>query len=261
MKREHKLVARGSSKLILPGRERPYILAHRGVMAHEPENTVRSFLRALAEGADLLETDIHFCADHVPVCIHDATVDRTTDGAGRVNAFALPELKQLRTLGLDGEPTDQQILTLDEFLELIPLDRGVALEIKDDRVAYPHLAGRIAAALQEHQLTDRAVVLSFKWAHLRAVQRVAPWLPVGLITLNNLWPGQPCQLLGPLPLILRLNPWYVRLAHRQGKLVCPLDPRPEKRVRWYLRMGVDALLTNDTAATVQALASTRSPAG
>ncbi len=87
---------------------RPFILAHRGVMRSQPENTLRSFAAALDQGADLLETDLHFSKDNEIVLMHDPTVDRTTDGTGAVREMTLDQIKALRTRSpLDGSLTDQ----------------------------------------------------------------------------------------------------------------------------------------------------------
>ena len=70
--------------LTLPGRRKPYVMAHRGNRVACPENTLAAFRRALADGADILETDLHVAADGQFVCIHDGTLDRTTNGRGLV---------------------------------------------------------------------------------------------------------------------------------------------------------------------------------
>jgi glycerophosphoryl diester phosphodiesterase len=94
---------------------------------------------------------------------------------------------------------------------------------------------------------------------------VAPELPGGWITLTRVWPLAGVQVLGPLwPLVL-VNPFYIWLAHRRGQLVCPLDPTPDARLGWYLRLGCDAILSDNPAATARALerraARRRPPAG
>jgi glycerophosphoryl diester phosphodiesterase len=246
---------------LLPGLERrepPAVMAHRGSMAREPENTLRSFRQALAEGADLLETDIRFTADGVPVCVHDASIDRTTDRSGIVAQMTLDELMRPRALDGRGGPTDEHIPTLEAFLSIIPPGRGVALEIKDDRIAEAGFAARVVGLIGAAGLEDRAVILSFERQHLQVMRREAAWLPTGLITMGNYSPCQPYELLGPHPKILYLNRLYIWLAHRLGKSVCPLDPWPDGRLAWYLRMGVDALLSNDPAATIAALEEARS---
>ena len=81
--------------LAIPGKPKPYLLAHRGNRVRCPENTLAAFRQALADGADALETDLHLTADGVFVCIHDALVDRTTDGRGPVAGMTLAELRTL----------------------------------------------------------------------------------------------------------------------------------------------------------------------
>jgi glycerophosphoryl diester phosphodiesterase len=242
-------------------REPPAVMAHRGAMAREPENTLRSFREALAEGADLLETDVRFTADGVPVCIHDASIDRTTDRSGLVALIPFDELMKVRALDKDGERTDERIPTLEEFLSIVPPGRGVALEIKDDRIAEGGFSRRVVDLLGAAGMEERAMILSFRREHLRIMKREAAWLPTGLITLHNYSPFQPYELLGPHPKILYLNRLYVWLAHRLGKSVCPLDPWPEQRLAWYLRIGVDALLSNDPAGTIAALDEAQRPRG
>lgn len=84
-------------------------------------------------------------------------------------------------------------------------------------------------------------------------EAVAPDLPIGWITLSRPWPLRAAQVLGPLWPLLLLNPFYVRLAHRKGQLVCPLDPNPGPRLRLYLHLGCDAVLSDDPGATSSAL--------
>ena len=68
------------------------IIAHRGASAHAPENTMLSYQRAVEFGAQMIELDVHETLDGFLVCIHDSTVDRTTDGSGEVHRFTYKEL-------------------------------------------------------------------------------------------------------------------------------------------------------------------------
>ena len=83
--------------LALPGHSKPYLMAHRGNRVLCPENTLSSFRKALEEGADILETDLHLSSDDVFMCIHDATLDRTTNGSGPVSSKTLIELGETHT--------------------------------------------------------------------------------------------------------------------------------------------------------------------
>lgn len=72
------------------------IIAHRGCHVEAPENSIAAFKRCMYIGIDVVETDVQHTKDGVMVLMHDLTVDRTTNGTGKVSDFALAELKQLR---------------------------------------------------------------------------------------------------------------------------------------------------------------------
>jgi glycerophosphoryl diester phosphodiesterase len=115
---------------------RPTILGHRGAGGVAPENTLASFAQALADGADILESDVHATRDGVPVLIHDPSLDRTTDGSGLVRDVTLDELRRLDAahhFGSDaGAPLRGRgitVPTLEEAFEAFPEAR-FNLEIK-----------------------------------------------------------------------------------------------------------------------------------
>lgn len=239
--------------LTLPGRTKPYIMAHRGNRTLCPENTLAAFRQALSEGADLLETDLHLSADGVFMCIHDATVDRTTDGHGAVAEMTLTELKQLSAAY--GRPgfAAERIPTLAELAAILPPDIGIALELKTDRFLEPAVCRQLADALTSLGIRKQAAVLSFSLPRLQAVAAVAPDIPTGWITLKSAIPIREVQLLGPFFPLLLLNPLYVWIAHRRGQVVCPLDPAPDKRLWLYRLLRCDAILTDNPGATRRAL--------
>lgn len=243
--------------LSLPGRVKPYVMAHRGNRVACPENTLAAFRRALDDGADVLETDLWLSSDGVFVCIHDATLERTTDGTGPVEERTLAELKALSaSCGRQGFQ-DERIPTLAEVAAILPPDRGLALELKSDRFLDPETGRRIAAELAALGVLGRSVVLSFSRARLEATRRGAPELPSGGITLKEARPRRGTELLGPWWPLLLVNPLFVALAHRRGQAVAPLDPKPDARLLLYRLLGCDAVLTDDPEATVRKLGRSR----
>ncbi|HOA24660.1 MAG TPA: glycerophosphodiester phosphodiesterase family protein [Aggregatilineales bacterium] len=240
-------------RLEIPGRPKPYVMGHRGNMAHRPENTLASFRLAIEQGVDLIETDLHVTADGEFVCIHDSTVDRTTNGSGAVGEMTLAEIKRLNAWNGFAGYENERVPTLAEAIEVLPPGIILALELKDDAFLKPEVGRRLAALLDETGMTERTVLLSFKLERVHAVQRVAPGIPGGFITLKRLTPMPGADLLGPFWPILFANPLYVRMAHRRGQPVCPLDPHPDSRLWYYRLLGCDAVLTNDPGATIRAL--------
>jgi len=87
-----------------------YVIGHRGAAGHAPENTLTSFHKAVQLGADMVELDVHLCATGEPVVIHDDTVDRTTDGSGRVRDLSLEDLRRLDAGGGERVPTLVEVI-------------------------------------------------------------------------------------------------------------------------------------------------------
>lgn len=76
-------------------RRRPLIIAHRGSSGVAPENTLEAFRQAILDGADMIELDVQLTRDGVPVVFHDMSVERTTDGAGRISQMTLADVQKL----------------------------------------------------------------------------------------------------------------------------------------------------------------------
>jgi glycerophosphoryl diester phosphodiesterase len=227
-------------------------MAHRGNQVACPENTLAAFRRAFEEGADILETDLHMTADGVFVCIHDATLDRTTDGGGAVAEQTLAEIKRYSASFGRPEFAAERVPTLDELLEILPENVALALELKSDAFLDQAVCGRLVDSLGR-KVRERTIALSFSMERLQALKRVAPDMGVGWITLRGTWPVRGVEMLGPHPKILLRNPLYVLLAHRRGQLVAPLDPLPQPRLGYYRLLGVDAVLADDPGAVRRAL--------
>lgn len=248
-------------QLTIPDRPKPYVMAHRGNSAACPENTLAAFRRALADGADIIETDLHLTTDGVFVCLHDGEVDRTTDGHGPVAEMTLAQVKMLSASYGRPEFAAERVPTLAELCDLLAREApavALALELKTDRFLEPAVCRQLADELAAAGLRDRTVVLSFSLARVQAVAAAAPDIPKGFITASKLTPrGVDAQLIGAFWPIYFLNPCYVRQAHAAGQITCPLDPTPNGRLWYYRWLGCDAVLANDPAATIRALGRSR----
>ncbi|MCE7079326.1 glycerophosphodiester phosphodiesterase family protein [Streptomyces sp. ST2-7A] len=140
-------------------------VGHRGLMGVEPENTLRSFRRAGAEGVDAIELDLHLSRDGRLVVMHDAEVDRTTDGTGRVADLDLAELRALDA------GSGERIPLFTEVVEAV--DSPIQAEIKD-----PAVARVLAGIITERTLHERVRVISFHDEALRATRALLPGIPI-----------------------------------------------------------------------------------
>jgi len=136
-----------------------YVAAHRGWKSKYPENTLEAFEAALALGVDQLETDVHITKDGALVLIHDATVDRTTNGTGLVSDFTLAELKTLDA------GNGAKIPSLAELMELVKDHPTITLDIElkeyptegRETLAY-NVCDRILKMIDDYGFTDRSVI-------------------------------------------------------------------------------------------------------
>jgi glycerophosphoryl diester phosphodiesterase len=151
--------------------ERSFIkIAHRGASAYEPENTIRSFRKAIELGTDMVEFDVRKTLDGSLVVIHDRKVDRTTDGKGLVGLKSLDELKELDA-GMG-----EKIPTLEEAIESAAGKTGFVIELKEDM-----LEERVIKVIKDYGVMDDVFIVSFKSLRLRAVKELEQRLKTGLI--------------------------------------------------------------------------------
>ncbi|WP_156724577.1 glycerophosphodiester phosphodiesterase [Streptomyces apocyni] len=143
-------------------------IGHRGVMGVEPENTLRSFIRAERAGLDLIELDLHLSKDGALVVMHDTEVDRTTNGSGPIAEKSLAELRALDA------GRGERIPTFDEVLDAVraPLQA----EIKDIAAARA-----LAEVMRERDLVSRVEVLSFHDEALAEISRLVPDVRTALV--------------------------------------------------------------------------------
>lgn len=141
--------------------ERVEIVSHRGGLFLWPENSARAFRETARLALEQAECDVHLTRDGTVVVMHDATLNRTTDGAGPVAELDLPAFRALRVKGTAGEPPP----TLAEYLDILAPSRVVPrIEIKADhrRRAYPGIVNKTLAALDAAGQRRRAWIIGFQ---------------------------------------------------------------------------------------------------
>ncbi len=164
-----------------PG-DSPLLVGHRGACAVAPENTMPSFERALQDGADIVEADVRLSADGEVMVFHDATVDRTTNGSGRVAEMTCAELQALDA----GEWFDERyrgarIPTLRELAQWAKGRIGLMLEFKFDPYGSfePSLVPATLAIVDAVGVRDQTVTISYQRKALAQLKRLTPDVPAG----------------------------------------------------------------------------------
>lgn len=251
------------------GNRAPFVVAHRGASAARPEHTLAAYELALAEGADGVECDVRLTRDGHLVCVHDRTVDRTSDATGLVSELTLDELRDMN-FGTAAEPAG--VLALSDLIGLV-LDwrsRPTKLFIETKHpVRYGALVeNKVLAELQRFGIAtpasadhSRAVVMSFAATAVWRIRRAAPLLPTVLLGESSRFLGGSAATtvgataVGPSVKTLREHPELVDKAAAAGRATyCWTVDDPED-VNLCADLGVSWVATNHPGRTKALLAN------
>ena len=244
------------------------IASHRGGSLEAPENSPTSFRHTAGLGVEQVEFDIHPTADGHIVVIHDATLERTTDGHGKVAALTLA---QLRRLVIKGTAADR-IMTLPEVIEVFrPTGIALRMEVKSDadHRPYPGLLAHALRLLDAAGMRGRTVVTSFL-APIVAEAVQAPgllgriWLVAPVVMddagLEGVVAAAEAHAIGHVG--IRANRLDARvLAHLRaaGLGVGAWAVNDEDAVRWMLELGVEIFTTDIPTRAVALRGSGNNP--
>jgi glycerophosphoryl diester phosphodiesterase len=239
----------------------PWIIGHRGYPAKYPENTLAAFQAAIAAGATMVELDVMLSRDRKLVVIHDATLERTTDGNGGVVDFTLAELKRLDAGSrFNAAFANQQLPELSEVLNLVKGRAYVNIEIKSNAYESHHppdaVEKQVVELLRQKKMLDTALIASFEVKILEQIasMKAAPAIafiskkPVNKNTVNmctrlNVFSWHPdCKI---------VTPNQVNLMHANGIKVFPYNVDTLENYIRMRDMKVDGVITNDPAMAAE----------
>ncbi len=235
---------------------KPLIIAHRGASALAPENTLAAFQLALNLGADGIELDVMLSKDDQLVVIHDSTVNRTTDGSGKVPEMTWDQLSKLDAGSKFGEQfMGEHLPTLDEVFELVGNKMLINVELKNYHAPLDDLAEYVVRLIEKHGLQKTIILSSFNPLNAQKARTLHPSIPFGLLTEPGLFGALFRGPFGRLFGYQALHPYYkdvtqrmVDSLHARGR-DCNVwtvdDPQAIIRMKQF---GVDAIICNDPAA-------------
>jgi glycerophosphoryl diester phosphodiesterase len=234
-----------------------FIIGHRGASGHAPENTLAAFKKAVALGATFIETDLQLSRDARFVAIHDDTLDRTTNGQGKVHDQTLAALRRFDAGSWFGSDyTGERIPTLEEILEFSK---------KNDIVFYLELKPSgswggehaLIGALRESGEVARVVVISFDHTILAGLRTIEPTLMTGVLYDGQLAdPLTTAVDVGARQLVVRgdlVTPAMIGEARKRDlQIVCWTVNHPA-HIRLLIAAGVDGIMSDYPDRLVAAL--------
>jgi glycerophosphoryl diester phosphodiesterase len=211
-------------------------IGHRGARAYEPENTIRSFKKALEIGVNAVELDVRKTKDNQLVVIHDSDVKKATNGKGLVNELTLKEIKEFSA------EKSEKIPTLKEVLDFLDKKAKILIELKEIGVEE-----KVLSIVRENGLQKNVIIVSFIEEVLRKIRELNKEVETGLIYVKHK---------NPIKAALELKAGYlisfykfthtvnVQKAHENGLKVIVWTINEPEEVAEYAKKGVDGIASD-----------------
>jgi glycerophosphoryl diester phosphodiesterase len=211
-------------------------IGHRGARAYEPENTIRSFARAIELGVNAVELDVRKTKDNELVVIHDDKVDRTTNGKGLVGELTLKEIKSFVT------DKGEKIPTLEEALDFLDRKVKILIELKEVGVE-----DKVMKIVKDEGLEDNVIIISFHEEALRRIREINDKVEMGLIYVKHKDPIKAALDLKAnylLPMYKFVHSAFVKKAHQNGLKVIVWTINTPEEAHEYANKGVDGIASD-----------------
>ncbi len=236
----------------IPTNHSPIIVAHRGGAGLGMENSLSCIEKGIQAGADMVEIDIHLTADNQLVVCHDQTINRTTNGKGKIEKMTLPEIQQYRLLDEEGQPSDETLPTLGQVLALCKGRCNILLEIKKRKDQYVGIEALADSLVKQYEMQNQVVFQSFNDDVLFKLHALDPSLRLekllfykaGNLVFDGTFTSYSAEKYGFVASFNIMNAFasrkFIRKMHEAGKEVKVWTVDKPKRVP----ESVDGIITN-----------------
>ncbi|MDO9303329.1 MAG: glycerophosphodiester phosphodiesterase family protein [Anaerolineales bacterium] len=241
---------------------RPILFAHRGDLAHAPENTLPAFEQALQKGADGVELDAKLTADGHVIVIHDSSVDRTTNGKGRVATLTLEAIRKLDAgKWFDQKFADIKVPLLEEVFETVGKDKMINIELTNYYFTpRDGLALKVCELIKRHNNQRQILFSSYFSSNLKIAAQTLPEIPRGLLAMRGalgLWARSFGFMFGDYqalhPHISNTSREQIQRAHRLHRRVHVWTANTSAEIIQLKEWGVDGIITDDPQMAARAL--------
>lgn len=240
---------------------RPVVFAHRGAAAQAPENTLAAFELASAQGADAVELDAKLTADGHIVVFHDRTLERTTNGTGRLAKKTLAELRELDAGShFSPEFRSEKIPLLEEVFDAVGKKLLVNVELTNYATPTDDLVSRVCALVKKCGLEGRVLFSSFLPTNLSRARALLPDVPRGLLAFRG-WKGAWARSFGFSfgdyaalhPFLTDVDAQEVQRVHRLKRRIHVWTVSEARDLLNLKNWGADGIFTKDPALALRVL--------
>lgn len=237
----------------------PLVIAHRGASLFAPENTLSAFRLAIELGADAIEFDVKLSKDKIPVVLHDATLERTTTGRGRVKKHALADLRRLDAgIKFNSRFTGEPLPTLREVVTVSQDKIMMNIELTNYDDPFDHLPGNCFSVIQNSDIVGATLFSSFNPFALLAIKRISKDARTALL-INA---GTPKVLQWALrrmtpyddihPHHSLVNESLIKAEHAKGHRVNVWTVNDFDQLLGLFKLGVNGVISDDVESALRA---------
>jgi len=231
----------------------PIIIGHRGASKNVPEDTITAFELALKQGAEAFELDTMLSADRIPVVIHDQTVDRTTNGSGKVDQLSV---KKLRTLNAGSnfspEFANERIPLLEEVFTIFKNRALIIVELKNYQNPFDKLPEIVVEVAEKIDILDQLLFSSFIPFNLIRIRRLIPDARVALLCSSGIkgifHRSKVFSWISPdyiHPHFKDISKSFIEKQHRMNRKVNAWTVNQYTDMVELIRYGIDGIITDD----------------
>lgn len=237
----------------------PIVVAHRGASAYAPENTLSAIKKAITMGVDMIEIDVQLSKDKQVVVMHDLSVDRTTNGNGRVRDLLFDEIRKLDAGSwFSSEFAGEKVPTLEEVIETVKGKCKLLIEVKRVKTSKPEIEAKIIQLINKHNAHNWCIVQSFESEVVKNIQALDNSIECHkLVTMNisvlplhvdsriktgTIYKYKTVQSINPY--FKMLNKRKVDKIHSRGQKIITWTVNEKQDMKRMIEMGVDGIITN-----------------
>jgi glycerophosphoryl diester phosphodiesterase len=246
----------------------PIVVAHRGASGYAPENTMAAIKKAITMGVDMIEIDVQLSKDKEVVLMHDLTVDRTTNGKGKVRDLYLEEIKKLDAgKWFSSEFLGEKVPTLEEVIQAINGQCKLLIEVKRVKSKKLEIENKIVQLINKYNAYNWCIVQSFETQVIKNIQELDKSIECHkLVTMNisvlplhidsriktgTIYKYKTVQSINPY--FKMLNKRKVNKIHSRGQKIITWTVNEPEDMKRMIEMGVDGIITNYPDRLIQLL--------
>lgn len=228
-----------------------FLYAHRGASGYAPENTMASFKKAIEMGAKGIELDVQLSKDGVVMIMHDDTLNRTSDGRGRLEDYTLEELKKFDAGSWFSEEfKGEKIPTLEELLQILPEEFTLNIEFKPDKKHAKTMAEEVYKILKKYNYSKNIILSSFYHETLKYYREFDKEIRMGMLfefDMINICSYVKNSGINPVSLNIAkefVDEKFVKDAHECGLKVAIYTVNTVDKIKKLESIGVDEIFCN-----------------